>query len=259
MSEMKYLMLFEAFEANALSKMMAFLAKKTDSNSKERFRDKLKTLITQLDIPIDKIKDTDIKYLNRAQALKLKSEKDSDSIYCLKFWFSIDEGYLGFTGTSNVTMDFNEYISGKRNSEGKNSPFANRELNYIKNDLDIKTGSLEPVKNYENLQHGQLVIGIFSDDEDNLQRLGVAKIWRNDNQLYAIQDVTSGGSPDNDINGVSWRDWGYDYSWSLDSVYSPGSDHCKLHIYTPSNEPLHLVGDKKEVEEVKVENPFNYN
>ena len=259
MSEMKYLMLFEAFEANALSKMMAFLAKKTDSNSKERFRDKLKTLITQLDIPIDKIKDTDIKYLNRAQALKLKSEKDSDSIYCLKFWFSIDEGYLGFTGTSNVTMDFNEYISGKRNSEGKNSPFANRELNYIKNDLDIKTGSLEPVKNYENLQHGQLVIGIFSDDEDNLQRLGVAKIWRNDNQLYAIQDVTSGGSPDNDINGVSWRDWGYDYSWSLDSVYSPGSDHCKLHIYTPSNEPLHIVGDKKEVGEVKVENPFDYN
>ena len=259
MSEMKYLMLFEAFEANALSKMMAFLAKKTDSNSKERFRDKLKTLITQLDIPIDKIKDTDIKYLNRAQALKLKSEKDSDSIYCLKFWFSIDEGYLGFTGTSNVTMDFNEYISGKRNSEGKNSPFANRELNYIKNDLDIKTGSLEPVKNYENLQHGQLVIGIFSDDEDNLQRLGVAKIWRNDNQLYAIQDVTSGGSPDNDINGVSWRDWGYDYSWSLDSVYSPGGDHCKLHIYTPSNEPLHLVSDKKEVEVVKVKSPFDFN
>ena len=261
MSEMKYLMLFEAFEANALSKMMAFLAKKTDSNSKERFRDKLKTLITQLDIPIDKIKDTDIKYLNRAQALKLKSEKDSDSIYCLKFWFSIDEGYLGFTGTSNLTMDFNEYISGRRrgNSGDKNSPFNTRQLDYIKNRLDIKTGSLEPVKNYENLQHGQLVIGIFSDDEDNLQRLGVAKIWRNDNQLYAIQDVTSGGSPDNDINGVSWRDWGYDYSWSLDSVYSPGSDHCKLHIYTPSNEPLHLVGDKKEVEEVKVENPFNYN
>ena len=261
MSEMKYLMLFEAFEANALSKMMAFLAKKTDSNSKERFRDKLKTLITQLDIPIDKIKDNDIKYLNKNQAFKLKSEKDSDSIYCLKFWFSMDEGYLGFTGTSNLTMDFNEYISGRRrgNSDYKNSPFANRELDYIKNRLDIKTGSLEPVKDYENLQHGQLVIGIFSDDEDNLQRLGVAKIWRDGNQLYAIQDVTSGGSPDNEINGVSWRDWGYGSSWSLDSVYSPGSDHCKLHIYTPSNEPLHIVGDKKEVEEVKVENPFDYN
>ena len=262
MSEMKYLMLFEAFEANALSKMMTFLAKKTDSNSKEKFRDKLKTLITQLDIPIDKIKDSDIKYLNRVQALKLKGEKDSDSIYCLKFWFSMDEGYLGFTGTSNVTMDFNEYISGsrRRGSSDKNSPFTNRELDYIKNRLDIKTGSLEPVKNYENIRHGQLVIGIFSDDEDNLDRLGFAKIWRSENnQLFAIQDVTSGGSPEDNINGQNWRDWGYRYSWSLDSVYSPGSDHCRLHIYTPSNEPLHIVGDKKEVEEVKVENPFNFN
>jgi len=260
---MKYLMLFEAFEANALSKMMAFLTKKTDSNSKERFRDKLKTLITRLDIPIDKIKDNDIKYLNRAQALKLRSEKESDSIFCLKFWFSMDEGYLGFTGTGNLTMDFNEYISGsrRRNSEGKNSPFTNRELNHIKNDLDIniKTGSLEPVKNYENLQHGQLVMGIFSDDEDNLDRLGIAKIWRDDNQLFAIQNVTSGGSPENIIDGVSWREWGYRYSWSLDSVYSPGSDHCKLHIYTPSDEPIHVVGNKKEVEEVEVKSLFDFN
>jgi hypothetical protein len=256
-------MLFEAFEANALSKMMAFLTKKTDSNSKERFRDKLKTLITRLDIPIDKIKDNDIKYLNRAQALKLRSEKESDSIFCLKFWFSMDEGYLGFTGTGNLTMDFNEYISGsrRRNSEGKNSPFTNRELNHIKNDLDIniKTGSLEPVKNYENLQHGQLVMGIFSDDEDNLDRLGIAKIWRDDNQLFAIQNVTSGGSPENIIDGVSWREWGYRYSWSLDSVYSPGSDHCKLHIYTPSDEPIHVVGNKKEVEEVEVKSLFDFN
>jgi len=260
---MKYLMLFEAFEANALSKMMAFLTKKTDSNSKERFRDKLKTLITRLDIPIDKIKDNDIKYLNRAQALKLRSEKESDSIFCLKFWFSMDEGYLGFTGTGNLTMDFNEYISGarKRSSSGKNLPFTTGELNHIKNDLDIniKTGSLEPVKNYENLQHGQLVMGIFSDDEDNLDRLGIAKIWRDENNLFAIQNVTSGGSPENIIDGVSWREWGYRYSWSLDSVYSPGSDHCKLHIYTPSDEPIHVVGDKKEVEEVEVKSLFDFN
>jgi len=259
---MKYLMLFEAFEANALSKMMAFLTKKTDSNSKERFRDKLKTLITRLDIPIDKIKDNDIKYLNRAQALKLRSERESDSIFCLKFWFSIDEGYLGFTGTGNLTMDFNEYISGtrKRSSSDKNSPFTTRELNHIKNDLDIniKTGSLEPVKNYENLQHGQLVMGIFSDDED-LDRLGIAKIWRDENNLFAIQNVTSGGEPGSQIDGVSWREWGYRYSWSLDSVYSPGSDHCKLHIYTPSDKPIHVVGNKKEVEEVEVKSLFDFN
>jgi len=267
MSNMKHLMLFEAFESNALSKMMAFLAKKTDSNSKERFKDKLKRLITQFDIPIDKISDTDVKYLNRNKALKLKNVdkvENDKGIYCLKFWFSMDKGYLGFTGTGNVTMDFNEYISGSRRSSSsdKNSPFITRELDYIKNRLDIKTGSLEPVKNYEDIQHGQLVMGIFSDDEDDLSRLGVAKIWRDENHLYAIQDVTSGGSPDNEINGVSWRDWGYRSSWSLDSVYSPGSDHCKLHIYTPSDDPIHIVGTKEEVEEVEeveIKSPLDFN
>ena len=263
MSEMKYLMLFEAFEANALSKMMVFLTKKTDSDSKERFLNKLKTLTTNLDIPIDKIKDSDVKYLNRSQALKLKSEKESDSIYCLKFWFSIDEGYLGFTGTGNLTMDFNRHIKGRR-SEVKNSPFNTRELDYIKHSLDIKTGSLDPVKNYEDIQHGQLVIGIFSgEDPIDIIKLGFAKIWRDDNQLYAIQDVTSGGSPDNEINGQNWRSWRnndsrFAYSWSLDSVYSPGSDHCKLHIYKSSNEPLHIVGAKKEVLK-ESENPFDFN
>ena len=263
MPEMKYLMLFEAFEANALSKMMVFLTKKTDSDSKERFRNKLKTLTTNLDIPIDKIKDSDVKYLNRSQALKLKSEKESDSIYCLKFWFSIDEGYLGFTGTGNLTMNFNRHIKGRR-SEVKNSPFNTRELDYIKHSLDIKTGSLDPVKNYEDIQHGQLVIGIFSgEDPIDINKLGFAKIWRDDNQLYAIQDVTSGGSPENEINGQNWRSWRNSdsrlvHSWSLDSVHSPGSDHCKLHIYKSSNEPLHIVGVKKEVVE-KSENPFDFN
>ena len=263
MPEMKYLMLFEAFEANALSKMMVFLTKKTDSDSKERFRNKLKTLTTNLDIPIDKIKDSDVKYLNRSQALKLKNEKESDSIYCLKFWFSIDEGYLGFTGTGNLTMNFNRHIKGRR-SEVKNSPFNTRELDYIKYSLDIKTGSLDLVKNYEDIQHGQLVIGIFSgEDPIDINRLGFAKIWRDENQLYAIQDVTSGGSPENEINGQNWRSWRNSdsrlvHSWSLDSVYSPGSDHCKLHIYKSSNEPLHIVGAKKEVVE-KSENPFDFN
>lgn len=263
MSEMKYLMLFEAFEANALSKMMLFLTKKTDIDSKERFRNKLKTLTTNLDIPIDKIKDSDVKYLNRSQALKLKNEKESDSIYCLKFWFSIDEGYLGFTGTGNLTMNFNRHIKGRR-PEVKNSPFNTRELDYIKHSLDIKTGSLDLVKNYEDIQHGQLVIGIFSgEDPIDINKLGFAKIWRDENQLYAIQDVVSGGSPDNEINGQNWRSWRnndsrFAYSWSLDSVYSPGSDHCKLHIYKPSNEPLHIVGVKKEVSK-ESENSFDFN
>ena len=262
MSEMKYLMLFEAFEASALSKMMIFLKDKTDNNSKNMFRDRLKSLTTQLDIPIDKIKDKDIKYLNRNQALKLKSDDDDVSLYCLKFWFSLDDGYLGFTGTGNKTMDFNDYIQGRRRrgSEEKNEPFTNRQLDYIKDDLGIKTGTLEPVKNYEKIEHGQLVIGIFSDDDDSLDRLGLAKIWKENDHLYAIQNVADGGSPESDVDGQNWIDYRQENpifrsSWSLDNVHHPGSDHCKLHIYEPSDEPLKLIGAKEE----ETDNPLNFN
>ena len=260
MSEMKYLMLFEAFEASALSKMMIFLKDKTDNNSKNMFRDRLKSLTTQLDIPIDKIKDKDIKYLNRNQALKLKSDDDDVSLYCLKFWFSLDDGYLGFTGTGNKTMDFNDYIQGRRRSEEKNEPFSNRQLDYIKDDLGIKTGTLEPVKNYEKIEHGQLVIGIFSDDDDSLDRLGLAKIWKENDHLYAIQNVADGGSPESDVDGQNWIDYRQENpifrsSWSLDNVHHPGSDHCKLHIYEPSDEPLKLIGAKEE----ETDNPLNFN
>lgn len=270
MSEMKYLMLFEAFEANALSKMMKFLKSKIDNNSKERFRDKLKTLITQLNIPIDKIKDEDIKYLNRNGAINLRNQGKIDNdngLYCLKFWFSLESGYLGFTGTGNKTMDFNEYIQGnrRRRGEGKNEPFSGSELDYIKNQLDIKTGTLEPVIDYEQqLQHGQLVIGVFSDEDDNLDRLGLAKIWRDENDhLYAIQNVASGGSPDYDVDGQNWRDYSQENpifasSWSLDSAYNPGSDHHKLHTYTPSDKPLHILGIKEE-ENKEVKSPFDFN
>jgi hypothetical protein len=270
MSDMKYLMLFEAFESNALSKMMKFLKSKVDGNSKDRFRDKLRTLINQLSIPIDKISDKDVKYLNRNQAIKLKNEQHingDNGLYCLKFWFSLESGYLGFTGTGNKTMDFKEYIEGnrRRRTSEKNEPFNDRELNYIKNELDIKTGTLEPVKDYERIQHGQLVIGIFSDDEDNIDRLGLAKIWKENDTLFAIQNVASGGSPDNDIDGQNWRDYRqenslFTSSWSLDSTYSPGSDHKKLHIYTPSDEPIQILGVKEKEEEPKeIGSPFDFN
>jgi len=265
MSDMKYLMLFEAFESNALSKMMKFLKSKVDNNSKKRFSDKLKTMIAKLDIPIDKIKDDNVKYLNKNQALKIKStEEDERGLYCLKFWFSMDEGYLGFTGTGDLTMNFNKYLKGYA-KKNQNEPFSNEELDYIKNTLDIKTGKLTPVKDYNELQHGQLVIGVWSEDYEDLNRLSLAKIWRDEyGRLNAIQNVASGGSPDRDVNGVNWREWRnqdsrFIDSWSMGYVDSPDSDHGKIHIYTPSDEPIHVVGKIKEEEKKKESNPFDFN
>ncbi len=281
MSNMKYLMLFEAFESNTLSKMINFLNKKVDRDSAEAFKNKLKRLIDQFDIPIDKISDKDVKYLNRSQALKLRNTdivENGKGIYCLKFWFSIDEGYLGFTGTGNNSMDFKSYLkyNNQRNRDrGQNAPFGDNELNYIKNTLNIKTGKLTPVKDYNDLTHKQLVIGIFSDDEDDMSRIGLAKIWKSEyGDIHAIQNVAGGGEPDDRINGESWRDLREDdepenedgyvpfsRSWSMGSVNSPGSDHAKLHIYTPSEEPLHVEGFKKEEkkEDEEKESPYDFN
>jgi predicted RNA-binding protein Jag len=268
-------MLFEAFESDALSKMMKFLSKKVSSNSKEMFKEKLKRLITQFDIPIDKIGNADVKYLNRNQALKLRNVDKVENykgIYCLKFWFSMDQGYLGFTGTGNHSMDFKSYIA--NNNKNRIKYFSDYELDYIKDKLNIKTGKLTPVKNYdENLPHRQLVIGIFSDSVNNIQNLGLAKIWRDGDEIHFIQSVAGGGEPGFAVGGESWRDWvdndaeenenGYkpfSRSWSMGSVNSPGSDHHKLHIYTPSEEPLHIEGLKKEEEKKEeAESPFDFN
>jgi hypothetical protein len=176
-------------------------------------------------------------------------------------------------------MDFKSYLKyNKRNRDrdrGQNTPFDDSELNYIKNTLNIKTGKLTPVKNYNDLTHKQLVIGIFSDDEDDMSRIGLAKMWVGEyGELHAIQNVAGGGEPDDRINGESWRDLregdepenedGYvpfSRSWSMGSVNSPGSDHAKLHIYTPSEEPLHVEGVKKEEkkEDEEKESPYDFN
>jgi len=265
---MKYLKLYEAFESTALSKAIKYLSNKVDKDSVNRFRSRLLKLQEQLDIPISKISDKDIKYLNRNQALKLRSDKDSENprgIYCLKFWFSLNEGYIGFTSTGNQVYKFEERK--RRGSYGEK--YSDEEVDYIKNNLGIKTGNLTPVKNYDtDLKHGSFVIGVFSDDGEDLSRLGLAKIWRDGDYAYAIQNVASGGSSDNDIDGENWTDWRNDESfgprrfsdsWSLNSVHSPGDDHHKLYIYTPSEEPLTVEGYQKTIKEEGEENPLDYN
>jgi len=271
---MKYLILFESFESNILSKMINFLNKKIDNTSKQKFEHKIKTLISQFDIPIDKINDKDIKYLNKNQAIKLRNIDNIDNnrgIYCLKFWFSIDDGYLGFTGVGNRSMDFKSYIN---NNKKRGDYLDNDELQYIKNELNIKTGKLVLVKNYNDLTHKQLVIGIFSDSEDNIAKLGLAKIWRDRyNKLNAIQNVSDGGIPSEySINGESWtelrdndsepNEYGYvpfSLSWSMGTVNNPSSDHHKLHIYIPSEEPLHIHNYKIEKKEEEKQSPFDFN
>lgn len=263
---MRYLKLFEAFEAQALSKVIKFLTKKVGKNSSNDFKNKLKNIMNTYDIPLDKIKESNVKYLSKKQAIKIDSTEDVDNrfgIYCIKFWFSLERGYIGYTGVGNTKIDFEEWKQRyhSRNSSDRNKPFSDHELEYIKTELGLTTGLLIPIDDvqfsYQDLQLGDEVVAIWNEDESEIDKLALAKIWREDDQLWAIQDVSSGGGVYHDrleFNGemVSYRDWGR-YSWSMDSVNYPGSDHKKLHRYIRNDKPISIQGKEKKEEEPKKE------
>ena len=264
---MKYLKLFEAFEAQALSKVIKFLTKEVGKKSSNEFKNKLKNIMGIYDIPLDKIKESNVKYLNKKQAIKINNLEEVGNkfdIYCIKFWFSLESGFIGYTGVGNTKIDFENWkkrYTSSDNESGNNEPFNNHELDYIKTELDLTTGLLIPIDgkqfSYDELQIGDEVVAIWNEDESEINKLSLAKIWRDRDELWAIQDVSSGGGVNNDeleVNGemVSYRDWGR-YSWSLSNVYSPGSDHKKLHRYIRNDEPISIKRLKEEKEEKEEE------
>jgi hypothetical protein len=254
---MKYIKLFEAFESNTISKVMKFINSKI---GKSEFRKSLISVLRTYDIPIDKIKDSDVDYLNRAKALNVKNDNKVNNkfgIYCLKFWFSIDEGYIGYTAVGNDTFNYENWKNRNKRSSGDNKKFDTRALDYIMDELDITTGeiSVAKVDDYSNFKTGDKVIGVFNEYYE-MSRITLATIWvDNYGQIYAIQGESSGGSPDRDtqeVNGerVSWRDFGR-YSWNMGTLNSPADDHCYLHTYKESDKPLHykqseILEDDKE-------------
>jgi hypothetical protein len=237
---MKHLILFEAFESDAISKVNKFLSKKLGKIKSYAFIEQLKSLKDNFELPINQIKDSDIQYFSKNKAVNIKSPsgwkpKSTYRIYAFKFWFSIEEGYLGFTGIGDK-----EYIEDQVNSQ-----FDEEEINYIKDELNIKKGKLLTVDDYRLLKHGQEVIGYFGSriDKDILSK---AKIFIENDRLYAIQNVSNGGSPESG----NWIEWGR-YSWSLGDVSSIGYDHKKLHIYTETDDNLYVSDSKSNI--------FNWN
>jgi len=221
---MKYLMIYEAFQAKAISDIIKHVRKEVNSRNVNKFIDELKGLQNTYDFPIDKIQKEDIKYLPSKKALKIIPDESTTyhndkSIFNIKFWFSIEKGYLGKTATGNYSH-YSEEL------------FNNTEINYIKNDLNIKTGNLNKIKNYRELKHGDYVLGFF-DSNYYLKNLSLARIYREGNYLYAIQNVSNGSTPSEEY----WRRWG-NYSWSLGEYSIPAGDHKKLHLYTNSSDDL---------------------
>lgn len=245
-------MIYEAFKSQVITKLNKFLANKIGQEESKSFIRELKTLQREFNLPMSDIQDKDIKYLNAKKSLQIKSpenwtpsENSMDyDVYAFKFWFSIEKGFLGKTGIGMREVEYG------KDQNNRNRKFNEKELNFIKNKLNIKKGKLRPVENYGTLRNGQDVIGIFSDYED-MDNLAKARIYLEDNHIFAIQNVASGGEP----YAPDWRRFG-DYSWSLGNIDSIGDDHNLLHTYTMTDEDLH-VGDDIDVEEH--DNPLNWN
>lgn len=216
---MKYLKLFEAFESDAISKLIKYYNIK--SGDAQRFLNDLRqTVLENYGLPINTISNSDVKYLSAKEAKKIKGGEVSNpfGVYALKFWFSIEKGYLGLSGVGELKDDDNS--------------FSESALDYIKDDLGIKKGKLVPITNWKNLKTGDKIIGYFSDSESR-RYLGLGTFYLSGDQMFGIQNVNDGGTPE----GREWMTYGR-YSWNLGMVDSPASDNSKMHLYIESDEDL---------------------
>lgn len=263
---MKYLKFYEAFKSKGISNTLNFLKNKVGKSSQEQFLEYLRQFMEIVDFPIDKISDNDLKYMSAKKALKLRSEEkvtNSRGIWLLKFWFSLDKGYLGFTGTGNEEKEptigsSGGYHDGLRAAE----PFSESDLRFIKQNI-TRTGEIWPVTDYKKLQTGQTVIGQF--DSYSVDNISFAKIFvdRADrNRTYVIQGICSGSEPTTNQEWRQWTQFG-SLSWWIYDNDEMGSDHRKLHHFNPSTDELHYVQppeekvDKEEKE--PEENPLSWN
>lgn len=309
---MRYIKLFEAFESITLSKLLNFL--KIKFNNTDNFLNEFKKILTYFNIPMDKISDSNIKYVNTSKGIKIRNkekiklelkekEKEKDivlpekwfvlyrnfdefqiiddyykkswnyydpkdgkfgyhngrgnwvdndvesflergykeipfdvffsyvrknkiydqkEIYCIKFWFSLDKGYLGRTGVGNKI------------SNGLNS-FCEEEIAYIKYKIKYK-GIIKPIINHLDLKTGDMIIG-YLESPTSKENLILSTIFRNSSGIFAIQDYKNGSRPyDDSYNGTNWKKFGkYSYSISKNNSF-------KLHKYIPGEDPLTVEG-----------------
>lgn len=99
---MRYIQLFEKFNSSLISKTLRFLKEKGISSSD--FMREIKNLM-EYNTDIDKIEDTDFEYLSAKQALK-SNKYTGEKYTSIKYWFSLDDGYLGSSLTIGDDINF---------------------------------------------------------------------------------------------------------------------------------------------------------
>ncbi len=248
---MKYLKLYEAFDANVLNSLNSFLKSKVSKSSMKRFTKDLEKLGLYADFKINELSKNDIEYLKYDDALKVKGT--TSKISCVKYWFSAEKGYIGYTGTSNKIIEIDK---GGR-----------KKLEYIPDDLLKRlsedtnlTGRLVKcdISEYRTGDYVSVYCGDNYNGMIDYSGLCIARIFVSGSTLYAIQNKKSGNSP----GGDDWRQYGQ-HAWSLGNINgSFANDHCVLRkliidtdvdgfIYTDKVDDAPVIGDDVD--------PFLYN
>jgi hypothetical protein len=257
---MKYLKFYEAFQSKGIGNTLKFLKDKVGKQSSDSFINSLRDFMTGVDFPIDKLSDSNIKYLSAKKAIQLRCESpvtNERGIWVIKYWFSIEKGFLGYTATGNKEEKEIESSDNNQNGLRDTISFTDRDIQYIK-DRITPTGEIWKVLDYNKLQTGDTVIGEFDSS------IGIAKIFvdmSDGRRTYVVQSVASGSTP-NSSDFRNYTQYGSLTWWIFDNT-EMGSDHRKLHYWRQSSDELHYVEPPKEEsseeKEEKTENPLVWN
>lgn len=252
---MKYLKLYEGFESDRVSAILSFLNKKIKNEyNTQDFLKTLKKLADQFDFPLSTLSDKEIQYLSVNKALSVGKGEEAmnpSGIYCIKYWFSLEKGYLCSTGTGNKTMDYNKYnsYSGVMMSNGEGLDQSH--LAYLTREYNIG-GVITPTR-LGDLRTGDKVVMVCGDDfNGDPAYLTFGEIYadnrRNDDELqyYFYQNDHEGSDPGSTRNNITLPDRynlyagnaAYQYAWSLGSSDDPSDDHCMIHKVIIDENPL---------------------
>lgn len=231
---MKYIKLFEGFESNRISAIISFLNKKLNKNNSDKFLSDLKRLSQKYDFPLSTLSDDEIDYVAVNKALLVRGEAMNPSgIYAIKYWFSVEKGYLCQTGVGNKHMIFNEF------GKNKQGLLNNEHLKYLSSKYNLK-GLITPY-NFDNLQSGDKAVMVCNDyfDGDNSD-LVYGEIYYDEeyNDFFFFNNCVEGSTPNS-----GYMLPGYRYAWSLGRPGNENSDHCMIHRIILDDKPLRFNND----------------
>jgi len=122
---MRHLLIYEAFKSKTISAITKFLSKNMKKDDIDSFLSEMVKIGNSYDLTISEVSDEDISYLNYKKAIEIKKPEDwkgtEGEVYAIKFWFSLEDGYLGKTAIGNPTS-----IRSSRNQYGENEIFYTR-------------------------------------------------------------------------------------------------------------------------------------